>query len=136
METKNYPICTDEAYLCLTQPRNKHNNRIWAAERPFDWAEQPLQNTKVLVWLGISAKKNYGHYFLKKAIKQHNYLTILQDFFWKKHLDIAEYEKYYFQQDGTYPHKAIAVQEWLTSKFSTKFIGGQVATTVPGLKSL
>ena len=49
-----------------------------------------------LVWWGISAKKSYGHYFLKKAITQQIYLTILQDFFLKKHLDIAEYKKYYF----------------------------------------
>ena len=47
---------------------------------------------------------------------------MLQDFFWKKHLDIAEYKKYYFQQDGAPPHQAKAVHEWLTSKFSTKFI--------------
>ena len=67
-------------------------------------------------------QKNYGHYFLKKAITQHNFLTMLQDFFWKKHLDTAEYKKYYFQQDGAPPHKAKAVQEWLTSKFSTKFV--------------
>jgi hypothetical protein len=122
VETKNYTTCTDEACFCLTQPGNKQNDRIWAAERPFDWPEQPLHDTKVLVWCGISAKKIYGPYFFNKTVNQHNYLTMLKDFFWKKHFNTAEYKKYYFQQDGAPPHKATAVQEWLTSKFSSKFI--------------
>ena len=51
---------------------------------------------------------------------------MLKDYFWPKHLRIAEYGKYYFQQDGATPHTAIIVQDWLKSKFSKKFINKQM----------
>ena len=46
----------------------------------------------------------------------------MQNFFWKKHLDTADYKKYYFQQDGARPHTAAPVQNWLKSKFLDKFV--------------
>ena len=41
-------IATDEAYFYLTESINKQNNRMWLNERPEDWIEKPVQDTKVL----------------------------------------------------------------------------------------
>jgi hypothetical protein len=38
-DTKFYFICSDEAYLTLTLPINKQNNRIWSKSAPFEGIE-------------------------------------------------------------------------------------------------
>jgi hypothetical protein len=81
-----------------------------------------LNYAKVLVWCGISVNKIYGPYFFKESVNQHNYLQMLKNFFWPKHLRTKSYKNYYFQQDGATPHTANLVQEWLSSKFSDQFI--------------
>lgn len=120
--TKNFLICSDEAYFYLTLPLNKQNNRIWAFEQPIEGIEVPLQDEKVLVWCAISAEKIYGPYFFESYVNQQNYLEMLKNFFWPKHLRTEEYKKYYFQQDGATSHTANSVQNWLSNKFSKKFI--------------
>jgi len=95
---------------------------MWLKERPIDWIERPLQDEKVLVWCGISANMIYGPYFFETTVNQHTYLEMLQTFFWKKHLDTADYKRYYFQQDGATAHTADRVQQWLTSKFGERFV--------------
>ena len=99
--TKQYLICTDEAYFYLTIPVNKQNNRIWGESQPGLGVEKPLQDHKILVWCAISANKVYGVYYFKSSVDQHNYLNMLKTFFWPKHLRTVDYQKYYFQQDCT-----------------------------------
>ena len=82
----------------------------------------PLHDEKILVWCAISASKIYGPFFFLENVNQDNYLEMLQNFFWPKHLRTENYKKYYFQQDGARPHTAKIVQSWLTSKFLSKFI--------------
>jgi transposase len=122
INSENLIVCSDEAYFTLTLPVNKQNNRIWADSQPLVGIETPLHDEKVLVWCAISAARIYGPYFFSEHVNQHNYLTMLKDFFWKKHLDTADYKKYYFQQDGATPHTANTVQTWLTTKFGGKFV--------------
>lgn len=47
---------------------------------------------------------------------------MLQNFFWKNHIRVNNYQQYYFQQDGATPHTADSVQNWLKSKFGNFFI--------------
>jgi len=121
-DTENWLICSDEAYFSLTLPLNKQNNRIWADSQPVIGIETPLHDKKILVWCAISATKLYGPHFFSETVNQFNYLSMLQDFFWRSHSKTLDYKKYYFQQDGATPHTAIAVQTWLTSKFGDKFV--------------
>lgn len=121
-KTLEYFIASDEAYFYLTESSNKQNNRIWAAERPSEGIERPLQDEKILVFCAISAVKIYGPYFFSTSVDQHNYLEMLEKWFWPKHLRTLEYKKYYFQQDGAPPHTANIVQKWLASKFGKKFL--------------
>ena len=60
--------------------------------------------------------------FFSESVNQHNYLEMLKDWFWPKHLRTDSYKKYYFQQDGATPHTANSVQNWLSSKFGDKFV--------------
>ena len=115
-------IMSDEAYFYLTESSNKQNNRVWLKERPAIGIERPLHDEKVLVFCAISAAKIYGPYFFSESVNQHNYLEMLKDWFWPKHLRTDSYKKYYFQQDGATPHTANSIQNWLSSKFGDKFV--------------
>ncbi len=115
-------IFSDESYFYLTESINKQNNRMWLESRPIDWIERPLNDEKVLVWCAISATKIYGPYFFEETVNQYNYLDMLKNFFWPKHLRTKDYKKYYFQQDGATAHTANSVQDWLSSKFSDRFL--------------
>ena len=61
-------------------------------------------------------------FYFKSTVNQHNYLEMLKTFFWPKVLRTAGSQKHYFQQDGATPHRATAVQTWLSEKFGRKFI--------------
>jgi hypothetical protein len=115
-------IFSDEAYFYLHLPLNKQNNRIWSDSDPFLGVEIPLHDQKVMVWCAISAAKVYGPHFFSENVNQHNYLDMLKNFFWKRHLNVEKYKEYYFQQDGATPHTTNKVQEWLKDKFSEKFV--------------
>jgi len=121
-EAKFFFVFSDEAYFYLSLPINKQNNRVWANKDPYEGVETPLHDEKVLVWCGISAKKIYGPFFFENHVNQHNYLDMLKTYFWQKHLDTADYKKYYFQQDGATPHTATLVQDWLKRQFPKKFV--------------
>ena len=121
-DTKFHFICSDEAYFYLSLPLNKQNNRIWSDSQPYCGIEMPLHDEKVLVWCAISADRVFGPYFFENTVKKENYLEMIQTFFWPKILRTSNYQKYYFQQDGATPHTADKVQNWLTRKFSDKFL--------------
>ena len=83
--TYKWLIASDEAYFYLTESINKQNDRMWLEERPLDWIEKSRHDEKVLVWCGISCRKVYGPFFFEKPVNQHNYLEMLNNFFWPKH---------------------------------------------------
>lgn len=118
----NWFITCDEAYFTLTEAFNKQNSRMWCESRPFDWIETPLHDVKIHVWCAISARRIYGPFYFSDSVNQHNYLAMLQNFFWPKLLRTLNYQKYYFAQDGATAHTANAVQNWLQSKFGSKFL--------------
>ena len=95
---------------------------MWLKERPVDWIEKTLNDTKF--WFGVRFLPNkiYGPYFFETTVNQHTYIDMLKTFFWPKHLRTADYKKYYFQQDGATAHTATMVQDWLKSKIGDKFI--------------
>ena len=121
-QTKDYLICSDEAYFYLTLPINNQNNRIWSESQPCVDVETPLHDQKILVWCAISAKRVFGPFYFEDTFDQHNYLDMMKKFFWPKILKTADYKKYHFQQDSATPHTATAVQTWLGQKFENKFI--------------
>ena len=118
----NHIIFSDEAYFYLTLPSNNQNNRQWSESNPCLGVETPLHDEKILVWCGISVNRVFGPYYFESTVNQHNYLEMLQKYFWPKILRTADYKKYYFQQDGARPHTAKTVQTGLNHKFGPKFI--------------
>ena len=115
-------IFSDEAYFYLSESVNKQNNRLWLKEKPLDWIEKALKDTKGPGLVRNFRQKIYGPYFFENTVNQHTYLDMLKNFFWPKHLRTSEYKNFYFQQDGATAHTATSVQNWLKSKFSDKFI--------------
>ena len=98
----NHIIFSDEAYFFLTLPSNNQNNRQWSESNPCLGVETPLHDEKILVWCGISVNRVFGPYYFESTVNQHNYLEMLQKYFWPKILRTADYKKYYFQQDGAH----------------------------------
>jgi len=120
--TNFFLSCCDEVYFYLTLPINKQNNRSWLHERPMNGIEVPLHDEKLLVWCAMSAEGIIGPYFFEETVNQHNYLKMLQTYFWRRHVHTPNYAKYYFLQDGATPHTADIVQNWLSEKFSKKIV--------------
>ena len=117
-----YMICTDEAWFTLTPSLNIQNNRVWSDESPSAIHEKPLHDQKIMAFSAISSKKIYGIWFFESNVNGANYLEMLQNWFWRKHVNTVDYKKFIFQQDGARPHTTKAVQTWLHDKFGTKFI--------------
>ena len=63
--------------------------------------------------------KNYGPYYFEGKVDSDKYLHMLQYWFWKKHLDTAEYKN---TKDGASPNTSNLVQDWLHNKFGKKFL--------------
>ena len=115
-------IFSDEAYFYLSLPINKQNNRYWGDTSQQYAVEVPLHDQKVLVWCAISGSNVFGPYYFNGCVNKTNYQEMLETFFWPKVNRIRDRQKYYFQQDGATPHRAMTVQTYLTGKFKEKFI--------------
>jgi hypothetical protein len=77
---------------------------------------------KFLVFLCDFRQKIYGPYYFVEKVNGSNYLDMLKNCFWPKHLRSDNYKNYYFQQDGATIHTTNVVQSWLSGKFGEKFI--------------
>jgi hypothetical protein len=115
---------SDEATFHVSGMVNKHNCRIWSRENPFVTMEVAMNSPKVTVWCAMSSKIIIGPFFFDElTVDQHNYLDMLQTFFYpilqKKKLT----GRTIFQQDGASAHFAKSVRSWLDVKFSDRWIG-------------
>ncbi len=70
----------------------------------------------------FSSGRVFGSYFFDETVNWTNYLSMLQDFFWRRFSQIKNREKYYFMQDGAPPHRKTEIQSWLKERFGDKFI--------------
>jgi hypothetical protein len=57
---------TDEAWVHLSQYVNSQNIRVWAAENPHVYHEEPLHPLKVGVWCAISIRRIIGPIFFEE----------------------------------------------------------------------
>ncbi|CAF3997062.1 unnamed protein product, partial [Rotaria sp. Silwood1] len=115
---------SDEATFHISGMVHKHNCRIWARDNPHVTMEVSMNSPKVTVWCAMSSKMIIGPYFFDEStVDQHNYLGMLQNFFYpflqKKGLN----RKIIFQQDGASIHFAKAVRSRLDNKFNDRWIG-------------
>jgi len=115
-------ICSDEAFFYLHGGHNIQNDRIWGHFQPEEPVQQPLNDSKVMVWCAFSGNKVYGPYFFENTVNGETYLEMLKNFFWPRHLYYEKKQRYFFQQDGAPPHRCKLVQEWLKDKFGDRFL--------------
>jgi hypothetical protein len=58
-------VFTDEAYFHLSGYMNSENIRMWSAENPHYYVEQPLHPQKIGVWAAISQRRIIGPTFFE-----------------------------------------------------------------------
>ena len=89
-------ICSNEAWFGIEPVANYSNQRIRASEKYL----RPVESSKKYgLFYSFGQKINRPHCF-KSIVNNNKYLHIVQNWFWQKYLDAAEYKRYYFQQDG------------------------------------
>lgn len=115
-------ICSDEAIFYLHGGHNIQNDRIWAEFQPNELVESPLNDDKIMIWCAFSSTHVWGPYYFEETVKWTNYLSMIQNYFWRSFCHLKDKQRYYFQQDGAPPHRKKEVQTWLKEHFGDKFI--------------
>ncbi|CAF0812160.1 unnamed protein product [Adineta ricciae] len=115
---------SDDATFHVSGMIHKHNCRIWSQDNLHTTMEVAMNSPKVTVWCAMSSKMIIGPYFFDEStVNQHNYLDMLQNFFYpflqKKKLT----RRIIFQQDGAPAHFANSVRSWLDDSFDDRWIG-------------
>lgn len=115
---------SDESTFYTSGIVNKHNCRIWSPSNPFITIEDAMNSAKVNVWCAMSNKQIIGPYFFEeKTINQHNYLDMLQNYFYPIMQRKRLHKTMIFQQDGAPAHFSKNVRSWLDEKFDSRWIG-------------
>ncbi|XP_054449778.1 uncharacterized protein LOC129087027 [Pteronotus mesoamericanus] len=122
-EDENFPTkiwWSDEATFKLNGHINRHNCVYWNEVNPHVILEKDINLPGVTVWAAISVMGIIGPVFFDGPVNQNNYLHVLQTELWPR----VEHDfGVYFQQDGTPPHYALCVREWLDVHFEGRWIG-------------
>ena len=71
------------------------------------------------MWYGLSSNGLLGPYFFDETVTDLTYRQMLVDYAWP-HL---QHKRLHFQNDGTAPHYAVTIHEWLDEKFLNPWIG-------------
>uniref|UniRef100_A0A0L8I7P7 Tc1-like transposase DDE domain-containing protein n=1 Tax=Octopus bimaculoides TaxID=37653 RepID=A0A0L8I7P7_OCTBM len=83
-----------------------------------------MQNqSKVTVKCGMTSDRIVGPFIPCNTINTERYLTMLQDEIWPVIGTWENIEDLIFMQDGTPPHFAIIVCEWLNAHFPGRWMG-------------
>ena len=117
-------LFSDEATFHMCGHVNRHNCWIWADEQPNALLEWERDSPKVNVWMGITKSKVYGLYmFSEPTVTGITYLDLLQQFLQPQLIQDGILDYVVYQQDGTPPHFALIVRNYLTDTFPRKWIG-------------
>jgi hypothetical protein len=92
-----------EAWFHLQGYVNSQNARVWAAENPHVYHEEPLHPLKVGVWCAISIRWIMGPIFFEETVNMQVYMNIFNTFV--SQLDDEELQRGFFQQDGATLYK-------------------------------
>ena len=115
-------LFSDEATFHTCGHVNRHNCQIWVNEQPNTLRER--DSLKVNVWMGITKSKVYGLYmFSEPTVTGITYLDLLQQFLQPQLIQDGILDYVVYQQDGTPPHFALIVRNYLTDTFPRKWIG-------------
>ena len=93
---------------------------------PTNWYNSRYMMIKLRSGARFRQKRCIRCYFFEENVNGVNYLDMLKYFFWPKHLQLDDAQKYYFQQDGAPPHRKKEVQTWLKDKFGKKFLDASI----------
>jgi hypothetical protein len=116
-------IWSDEACFKLLGHVNRHNCVYWADENPHLTIRSQLNQPGVTVWSALSSEGVLGPVFYDGTVDGNNYLNMLRDVVVPQFRTRANFAELYFQQDGTTPHYALLVRNYLDNIFPLHWIG-------------
>lgn len=120
-------LWSDEAHFHLNGGINTRNCRIWAANNPHAYMQEPLHSPKVTVWCGFTASFIIGPYFYEEngasgpvtcTVTAARYADMLQNFTIPQLQQRGCLDSTIFMQDGAPPHIGLRVQRVLRQHFS------------------
>jgi hypothetical protein len=110
---------TDEAWFHLSGYVNSQNTRVWAAENPHVYHEEPLHPLKVGVWCAISRRRIIGPIFFEEIVNTEVYVNFFETFV--NQLD-DELQRGFSQQDGATCHMSNDSTAEIESFFEDRII--------------
>jgi hypothetical protein len=121
-----YDAYSDEFTLHVCGKVNRHNCRIWGAEKPQQIRQHARDSPKVNCWCAVLRDRVIGPFFFaERTVTAITYLDILENYAIPQ-LQQAEEEwghELRFQQDGAPPHWGLIVRECLDRVFPGRWIG-------------
>ena len=96
-------LWSDEAYFSLNGEVNKHNCRVWAAEKPEPKVVVKSYPPKICVWIGFSENFILEPFFFTGSINAQRYLEMLQSHVLPQLQRQGGLQSVVFQQDGAPP---------------------------------
>ena len=113
-----YYLFFDQARFYSDRELNKQNCHYWSPENPHWYITVDHQHRWCLtVWCGIINGYLIGPYFFQDNVNSHSYLEVLRDWLPEllENVDLATRQRMGLQQDGSAPHCARIVREFLNN---------------------
>lgn len=112
---------TDEAWFHVSGYINSQNMRMWCAENPHIFRENPLHPLKIGVWVAVSRRRLVGPIFFDGTVTAQRYRDeILNNFINQLHDD--ELQNGYFQHDGATCHTTEVNLNYLRQFYENRLI--------------
>ena len=96
----------------------------WTTSSPNERCERSMDQTGVMVWMGITATQVIGPSFFEENVTQESYQRMLREFLFREldRLNINPNDDVWFQQDGAPAHRTNATIALLREKFGDRVI--------------
>jgi transposase len=114
---------SDEAHFHLDGTVNRQNFRYWHTSNPFFYAEQPLHSPRITVWAAIGIQGIVGPIFFQENVTGESYLQLLQQRFLPVVQTWPSFPSMIFMQDGAPPHWSLAVRNFLSVTYPSRWMG-------------
>lgn len=129
-------LWSDESTFHLNGNVNRHNSCYWSDTNPHEQIEKEPKSLGLSVWAAISSEGVIGPYFFHNTppnghfphfspcnVNMHNYLDLLENYFWPKFSALPNAADYAFMHDGAPPHYSHNVRNWLNINLRHQWIG-------------
>lgn len=121
-----YVMFSDESTFKNNGELNRHNCHYWSDVNPH-WHRQVDNQHRwsIHVWCGIINGYLIGPYFFNDNVNGGNFLALLRNHLPQllEDVDLHTRQRMWIQLDGTPPHYAVIVRNYLNQQFTDRWIG-------------